>query len=206
MQQTAQKQEAVFNLDDILDSATVSKTTKDKSKVPVITVDDKVKELVTEVRRLKAELDSAESMFKLREKELLDLVIPERERLCLNMGYVSSVKVPSVDNLSVRISWKDQYTKIGLETVPMIEGIIKDRFQQFFTTDMTITVKNNSQSALNELIQAIGPARFREFFEVQKIIKPSPRYTTEFFTAFNEEERQQLSLVVHQYKPAISTK
>lgn len=152
MQQSA-KQQPAFSLDDILNSATVSKSTKEKSKVPVLPVGDNVKKLVTEIRRLKAEYDDAKSMFELKEKELLDLVIPEREKLCLQQGYVSSIKIPSSDNLSVRISWKDQYTKIGLETVPMLEGIIKDRFQQFFTTDMVITVKNNSESALNELIQ-----------------------------------------------------
>ena len=195
----ATKKKEVFDLNSILSTASVSKDKKAASKVPVLSVPKETEALVTEIRGLKDEIDSLKSMFELKEAEL-------REKLCMS-GYVSSVKIPDSENLSVLLSWKDAYTKIAMDATAMIQDIVGDeKYPQFFQPDMTITVKDVSEGALTELIKAVGADRFAEYFEVDRSLKPTSRYTTEYFVAFTGEQREKLSQYVRQYKPALKTK
>ncbi len=202
----ATKKKEAFDLNSILSTASVSKDKKATSKVPVLSVPKETEALVTEIRQIKEELDSLKSIFELKEAELIKTIAPLREKLCMS-GYVSSVKIPDSENLSVLLSWKDAYTKIAMDATAMIQDIVGDeKYPQFFQPDMTITVKDVSEGALTELIEAVGADRFAEYFEVERSLKPTSRYTTEYFIAFTGEQREKLSHYVRQYKPALKTK
>jgi hypothetical protein len=191
------------DLNSILAGATVPKEKSGKSGAPVLDVPKDVKELVTQIRNVKAELDSAKSMFETLEAELVAKVSPLREKLC-SKGYVSAVKVPGAKGEGVSLSFSSRYSKTSLDNADTIEGIIGgERFLEFFTTGMNIVVKDVSEKSLLELIELVGEEKFARFFNVERWITPVERYTTEFFNTFTQEERLLLSNIVRQHKPSV---
>jgi hypothetical protein len=203
---TKKKSEGI-DLNAILSGAAVTKDSKSKSIVPEISVSQETRELATTVRGLKEELDSIKSMFELKEQELITAITPEREKYCLSHGYISSIKIADTNKLYCSLSWKDAYTKIDIANQEAIQEIVgAERYPQFFETKMEITVKDISEASLTELIQLVGPEKFARFFAVERNIKPTSRYTTEFFTAFRADQRFQLSPYIKQYKPALRVK
>lgn len=197
-----------FDINAILGGAAKPQESKSGSKTPVLTVGDDVKEIATKLRTVKGELDSAEAQFELLKSELVEKVTGARAELC-KTGYHSTVRVPDAQGLSVSVTWSGSYSKVGIEKKDAIEGVVGERFEEFFSLVNEIKVRPEAcgnQEMLTELIAAIGPERFAQFFEVSRTIKPTERYTTEFFTAFDEEQRTALSQVVKQYSPSIKTK
>ncbi|MFH1564056.1 MAG: hypothetical protein ABIF11_11680 [Nitrospirota bacterium] len=193
-----------INVMDVLNQATVKPETKGKSKVPILTVNEDTMQLAGEIRDLKAQIDSLKSQFETKEAEILAQVTPERERLC-KLDYQSSIKVPDLNGMTILISWKDQYTKIPIDTEQNIKQIIDGKYQDYFEPEMQITVKKEAltEDALKELITKIGVSEFSKFFDVERWIKPTSRYTREQFAVFTPEQRQALTMYVKQYKPAI---
>lgn len=200
---TAKKNVKDFNLEDVLNTATAVKESKSKSKVPALTVSAEIKTKATKIREVKEELNSLESMYEILSTELIETISPLRENLC-KQGYVSSVRVPDAKGLSLGISWADKYSKIPAENEKALRSIAGDRFDEYFMTEMVITVKDISEEGLTEIIKSIGPERFSQFFAVEKTFKPNTRFTQKQFTAFNLDQRRQLSQAgVRQYKPSI---
>jgi hypothetical protein len=203
---TAKKNVKVVDLDSVLGSAESKEAKASKSKVPVLKVDGKTQTTVTRLRKLKEEMDSLQSEFDMLKGELVGVAAPLRAELCAS-GYVSSVRVPGTDGLSVSVSWSNAYSKIPLGSGPEIEAVVgEERFGSFFFQDMEIKVKDISEESLMELVEAVGPERFARFFEVKRWLKPNERYTTEFFTAFTPEERESLAPMVRQYSPSVGAK
>jgi hypothetical protein len=194
-----------FDVSAILATATEAKTPKSKSKVPLLDVGPETQQLATEIRELRDEIESLTSICKTKESGLLNHIEGEREHVC-KMGYSASIKVPDTTGHSLTISYRDQYSKVDMTNAATIKGIVGDRYEDYFTTGLEITVKDVTDAALKELIALVGPEKFARFFSVERWIKPTPRYTTEFFTAFSTEERERLSQVVRQYTPSIKTK
>ena len=195
-----------FSLDDILSSAAApSKDPKSKSKVPVLSVGPEIKGLVTRIRQVKAELDSAESMFDALSAELVTGISTLRAALC-KREYQSAVKVPGEDGQSVGVSWSHKYSKIPYENAAALKEIVGDEFPNYFTTKTAIAVKDVDEAKLRELIQFVGPERFAEFFSVERVLAPTERYTHEFHTAFSDGARERLAQVVKQNKPSIKAR
>jgi len=202
------KAEEDFDLADILATATEPKKGKtSKSKVPVLTVSNEIKTKATRIREVKEELDSLESMYETLSAEVIESVSPLREALCRQQGYQSSVRIPDTKGLSIGVSWADKYSKISAENEKELREIAADKFDEYFTKDMVITVKDISEESLKEIVKAVGPERFAQFFAVEKTFKPNTRFTHEQFTAFTHEQRQRfLQAGVKQNKPSIKVK
>lgn len=201
----ARKQEPVFDVNSIIAGAAKPKTNGSKSKVPEVSVPPETQELMLEVRKIKEEIESLESIFSMKEAQLIEQVSPLREDLCLQ-GYVSSIKIPDTENQLSTLSWKDAYSKVDIGNAETLSNIVGSKYPEYFATQLDITVRDTSEASLSELIQLVGPEQFAKFFEVERNIKPTPRYTTEFFTAFKPEERTALKSIVRQYKPALKVK
>lgn len=197
----AKKKEA-FDVNSIIAGAAKPKTNGSKSKVPEVPVPPETQELLTEVRKLQEEIKSLKNICEMKEAQLIERVAPIREDLCLQ-GYVSSIKMADTENRFSTLSWKDAYSKVDVGNSESLAQIVGSKYPEFFTTALNITVKDTSEDALQELISLVGPEQFARFFEVERNIKPTPRYTTEFFTAFKPEERTALRQIVIQYKPAL---
>ncbi len=202
------KTQAGFSLTDVLASATVvKKDAKSKSKVPVLTVSDGIKAQAARIREIKEQLDSLETEYETVSAEVIQAVSPLREALCKQQGYLSSVRVPDSKGLSIGISWADKYCKISPENEDAIREIAGERFDDYFTTELVVTVKDISEESLTEIIKAVGPERFAQFFAVEKSLKPTSRFTQEQFTALSDEERKQfLQSGVKPFKPSIKVK
>ena len=195
-----------FTVADVLSTAAKPVEPKSKSKVPVLDVPQEVKELAAKIREVKAALDSADAEFELRKQEIIDAVAPLRAGLCKS-GYVSSVRIPDVNGLSVSLTWGHKYTKVGMDKRDAIVGIVGDDFEDLFETKTEIKVKEGAgEDKLRELIEAVGPERFREFFDVTQVLAPTARYTDGFFTSFTDEQRAELAKLVVPYKPSIGVK
>jgi hypothetical protein len=195
-----------FSVADVLSTATKPAEPKSKSKVPVLEVGEQVRELAAKIREVKAALDSADAEFELRKQEIIDAVAPLRAELCRS-GYVSSVRIPDTNGLSVSLTWGHKYTKVGMDKKDAIAGIVGDDFEDLFETKTEIKVKDGAgEDKLRELIEAVGPERFREFFDVTQVLAPTPRYTDGFFTSFTDEQRAGLEKLVVPYKPSIGVK
>jgi hypothetical protein len=200
------KAEEGFDLADVLSSATAPKESKSKSKVPLLTVSEDVKKNAAKIREVKEELDSLESMYENLSAELIEKVSPLRENLC-RQGYVSSVRIPDNKGLSVSLSWADKYSKINAANEKELKEIAGDRFDDYFAKDLVITVKDISEESLKEIVKAVGPERFSQFFTVEKSFKPNSRFNQEQFTAFTPEQRQRLLQAgVKQNKPSVKVK
>ena len=195
-----------FSVADVLSTASKPVESKSKSKVPVLEVEEQVKELAAKIREVKAALDGADAEFELRKQEIIDAVAPMRAELCRS-GYVSSVRIPDTNGLSVSLTWGHKYTKVGMDKRDAIIGIVGDDFEDLFETKTEIKVKDGAgEDKLRELIEAVGPERFREFFDVTQVLAPTPRYTDGFFTSFTDEQRAGLEKLVVPYKPSIGVK
>ncbi len=200
-------EEGGFDLNAVLAGATAPKASKSKkSAVPVLVVGDDVKKLVTRVREVKEELDSAESMYETLGAELIAKVAPLREDLC-RKAYQSSVRIPDAKGLSVGISWADKYCAIPSENEEALRAIAGDAYDDYFTGSIEVSVRDISEESLTELVKAVGPERFARFFSVTKTIKPATRFTQEQFNVFTPEQRQQFIISgVKQFKPSIKVK
>ncbi|MDP2167966.1 MAG: hypothetical protein Q8J64_06520 [Thermodesulfovibrionales bacterium] len=140
-----------FSVTDVLATASAPAKKESGSKAPVLMVGEDVKKLASKVRELKAELDSIEAMYEARAAELIEKVASQREALCKS-GYVSAVRVPDSGGLSVGVSWSSNYSKVGMENADTLKGIAGKGFEDYFTTEMSISVKDVSEDALSELI------------------------------------------------------
>lgn len=201
------KTDEAFDLDHVLAGAQAApKDAKGKSKVPVLSVSPELKAQAAKLREVKEELDSLESQYETLSAEMIEKVSPLRESLC-RQGYVSSVRVPDTKGMSIGISWADKYTKIPAENEAALRKVAGDRFSDFFVPDLVVTVKDISPESLTEIVKAIGPERFAQFFAVEKSFKPNSRFTQEQFTAFTPEQRQQMAQAgVKQFKASIKVK
>jgi hypothetical protein len=201
-----QEEKQGFSIDDILSTATQPKEAKSSSKVPVLTVGKDVQQKLARLREIKEQLDSLESEWDLLSAETTAQVEPMRADIIKRLGYTSSVKALDANGLAVTLSWSTKYSAVDLSNVAGIEAIIGDRVQEYFTKEKKITVKDVTDDELRDLIQAVGPEQFAQFFSVERWLSPTKRYTEEFYTAFNEKERAALAPIVRQYKPSVKVK
>lgn len=199
------KDEEGFNLDDVLAGATAPKVSKSsKSNVPVLTVSKDLQAKAARIREVKNQLDSLESQYETLAAELVEGASPLRESLCVKQGYASAVRLPDGKGLSIGISWSDKYSKISAENEKALRSIAGDKFDGFFKADMVVTVRDISEESLKEIVKAVGPERFAQFFTVEKTFKPTTRFTQEAFTVFTPEQRRKfMETGVKQNKPSV---
>ena len=204
----AAKKQSGFSLDDVLASATVKKEAKSSSKVPVLDVPESVKATASRLRQLKEIIENATTEFDSLSADMVEAIEPMRAELITRQGFLSSVKVPDAAGMLVGVSWSSNYSKVPLDAAAsIIEAIGDERTETFFSNELVITVKKDvSQDGLKDLIASVGPERFAQFFDVERWLKPTKRYTEEWYSAFTEEERAALSPIVRQYEPSIKVR
>lgn len=201
----AKKIQKEVDINSILSSA-VKGETKTKSTIPVVGTSETVAKNVDKIRELKEQLDSIQTMLDLKTAELVESVKKDREILC-RQNYTSSIKVAGTKGTTVTLTWKDAYSKIGTENELTLRGIVSEKYDDLFMKKTKIEVKDEiSEEKLSDLIKAVGPEKFKEYFSVEQHITPKSRYTTEYFVILSKEQRDKLETVVKQYKPSLKTK
>lgn len=193
-----------INLDDVFSKAT--KKEKSKTNVVEIPAPDDIKQKVSKFRDITSQIESLTSESKIIAQEISDFVIPEREKLIEKNGYFTSARLFSSSGDSITISFPNKYSKIPLEDYENLQEILHDRTSDFFRKKINISVKEDiSEELLQELVTKIGPERFAEFFEVQRWVEPTSRYSTERHL-IPKEQREKLDLFVKSSAPVFKTK
>lgn len=195
-----------FSVNSVLKSAQKSGDSKKKSAAPLLTVTDYVKKIAAEILSLKTEVEDLSSTLDLKNAELIGKVRPLRNTYIKDHEFVSSVKVPTTDGMSLTIVFSGNYVKCGPENEESIINLIgQDRYNNYFNVTNTIKVKSDlSNEKLEELIKKVGATKFAEYFEVDTNIKPNERFQKEQLFNFTEDEIDELELVgVKAYKPSI---
>lgn len=196
-------EQAQFDINSVLAGAETKKE-KSNSKIPVLKAEQDLKELASKYRELQEQITSLKSEQEIVASELIAKAEIERERLC-NGNYYASVKIPDTNGLSLTLSWKHQYSKIALEKQIAIEDILNTNIDGYLELQMEIKVKDNSENSLRELISLVGVEKFAHFFEVERWLYPTENYTRNFFS-FSPEQREKLTEIIKQYKPAIKVR
>jgi hypothetical protein len=194
-----------FSLDDILASAQTAKQPKSSSKTSVADVPKEVQAKAARIREISEQLDSLKTEFESLSAELVDDLEPVREAYIRRNGYTSTLKVPDGKGLSVSVGWSSMYSKVTLDKTDQLTLIVGDELADYFTKEMEIKVKDVSEESLRDLIQSVGQERFAQFFDVDRWLKPTKRYTEDFYR-FEPEQREQLRGLVRQYKASIKAK
>ena len=195
-----------FSVNSVLKSAQKTTDSKKKSSAPLLTVTDYVKKVAQEIKDLKVDIENQTSILDLKGAELISKVKPLRDKYIKEKEYVSSVKVPTIDETCLTVVFASNYINCGPENEDSIVNLIgKDRYENYFNVTNTIKVKSDlSNEMLEELIKKVGPSKFAEYFDVTTNIKPNERFQKEQLFNFTEDELDELELVgVKAYKPSI---
>jgi hypothetical protein len=194
------KEEITMTLDDVLKNAEVKKENgKSKSKVIVLNVDDSIQQSVALYRTLDEQAKSLKTQQKVVKDAIIEKILPIREELMNKQGYQSSVRVPSIDGKSVTAVWSHSYSDIPMELKSQLEELVDD-YSKYFATTTEIRVKDCSNETVGRLIELVGAERFGEFFEVDRNIVPTERYTEEFHKL---ENRELLTTLIKQREPSL---
>ncbi len=197
------KKEKEINIDEVLGQAQKKETPK--SKVPILEVSDEVKAQATKIRFLKENIEGLQSELDLVGAEFIEAITPIRTEIMAFNGYISSVKIPDTEGKSITVSWIDNYTKIPFEHKENLQNILGDLYDGYIKTELTIKVKTVDEASLKELIRIVGVDNFSRFFEVERSLKPSTKFTQEQHT-LPKTVKDNLAGYIKQYKPALKTK
>jgi hypothetical protein len=192
--------------------------TESKSKTPTLPVNDEIKQLAQEVKDAKNEADSAMTIFDMKSAELIAKMSPMRQDLC-RKEYLSAVRVPTMDNLSVTIVWSGNYIKIKPESEPMLINVVGEKYTDYFKSKFVIQAADKSDEELYKLFEwlggdaedeenriAIGQERFAQFFQVDEVIRPTERFVREHILMDNATREELAAAGVRQYKPAVKSR
>jgi hypothetical protein len=195
--------EPEIDINTLLDKASVPVEAgkSSKSSVPMITVSKEIQELASKVRRYKEEMDSAESMYEEKAEELRLAITPLRDSLC-RVNFTSSVKFFDSQKKAVSLSWSNKYSTPDFSNASGIMELVGEKFKTFFEQLMTITVRNVSETGLQELVKLVGPENFARLFEVKRTLKATEAFHTTQFT-LSEGIRSKLSAWFKQNRPSV---
>lgn len=190
-----------FNLESILGSAEKEKKTKSKVQEVNLSLEHKVK--VDKMIELKTNITNNETELDLLFQEILSILEKERNNLIAKNGYFSSIKVSGTNGGNIIVSWKDKYSKIPIQNYDDLKALFDGNLDSYFAKKMTITVKQEiSENDLIELISLIGAERFAKYFEVERWIEPTSKFTYEKHL-LDENIKNKVELIVKQHKPSL---
>lgn len=189
---------------DVLRKAATKKSTKPSTDMVEIPVTPGL------LAKHKLKYDAAKAAkadLELSEEELLNEVTPVYvERL--RDSYLTSARISEGDT-EATVSWKDAYSKIPIDKIDEIKGLVGEKYDEFFKEVNEIVVKDDVASnpnLLEELIKAVGPDTFSKYFDVGQHVKPTTRFTEERHRTLSPEVNTQLDVTVRQYKPSVRIK
>jgi hypothetical protein len=219
MNTAEQLQPRVGGLKSVLRTAQKPETTTAKSKTPTLQVGQEIKELAKEIADLKKQMDSAETKFKQRSQELIDFCIPQRIELC-KKEYLSTIRIPTADDLSVTITWSGNYIKIPPSAEQMLINILgESAYSEYFKSKFVIQATDKTDDELMRLFQwlspddgdteeglAIGQERFTQFFAVDEVIRPTERFIRDHVLMTPAKKEELLMAGVKQYQPSVKSR
>lgn len=190
-------------------------TEEKKGKTPVIQPSDDVKKLAQQIYDNKRKVDDAQSAVERDTALLIEAIKPIRKGIC-QKEYVSSLRVPCLNEHSVLVTWSNNYSKIATDQEEALIKIVGDKYEHYFKSKFVISAIDLSDAELYELFGylspdggeseeglKIGQDRFFKFFKVVEQIKPTERFTHEAVLMPDEVVEDLKAAGVKQYSPAV---
>lgn len=180
--------------------------TEKKSTIPILQVDEDTQKLAGQIREAKEQAEAASTLVKLRTDELLSIIAPKRQELCLR-NYVSSLKIPTTENLLLTLTWTHHYSKIKPSSEGEIVRVLgQEKYSKYFSSRYVIQAKSDlTDSELEDLVATMGD-KFEKYFEVDEQLKPSEEFTRQL-PVFDELTRTALIQAgVNQFRPSVKTR
>ncbi len=203
MEQTAKKK---FDINAVLDKS--KKTDKKESSVQAMSVDTDTQATAEELALYIKELKNAEAGKATAIDNLLAVILPVRAGMIRQFGYGSSFKIGLSTGKDLIASWKHQYSKIPTEADELLRKEFDADMEFYFIEKMAISVKQEAmtdQHLENMMTGKLTPEDFPNYFEVQRWLVPTERYTHEY-VRFSEERKLVCDRVIKQYAPAFKVK
>ena len=218
MEATAKKIEKAGSLKDIMRSANKPTPASSKSKIPVVSADDEMRELAQEVLDLKTQIESLTTELERAGKTLIDKAFPIRQELC-KKEFTTSVKIPTRTNNLVVLVWSGNYSKIKPENESVLIDILGEDYTELFKSKFVISAEDKTDAELYELFAWLSPdggkteeglkmgqERFARFFTVEEVIKPTENFIRKH-VLMSDELREKLEMAgVKQYKASVKTR
>lgn len=191
MQTNTAEKIAPQGLKSILRSAQKPEPATAKGKTPVLDVSSEIRELATQASQYKKDLDTADAKFKEVSKRLTDLVNPLRLELA-KREYTPTVRVPTLDGLSVTITWSGNFYKITPDSESQIIKIVGEQaYPEYFKSKFVISATDKTNEEIYKLFGwlapddseqglSIGQERFQEWFTVDEVIRPTERFVHDY--------------------------
>lgn len=182
-----------------------SKSSKKKSDHPVLAL--KQQPLIKEWLKAEQEEKKAKADKSRIGKSLVELAEPRRIDLSRSSGKnQTSVILDGV----LRMTVKNQYSKIKVEDYEDLKETFGDRVSEFFTRHQEVKVKDNvmkDPKALKKLMDLIGAKNFNEYFEVSDhYLKPTAVFDDLYNTSEDIYKKSQSLVqegVISRYSPTL---
>lgn len=167
------------NLDDILASATTTKSAKDKSKALEIAVSE-----AKIIKKVDTWLDSSKQVDLHKAKMVSsqdDILEFARKHHTEHVGSTQAIPatvklVIPTGSLSIDLA-KNQYGKIQRgPSEPALKEIFGENFGKCFVSQLSIKLTDaalSEKGILETLIKAVGADNFKKYFEVEQLLKPT---------------------------------
>lgn len=189
-----------MTLNDVLKTAEVKKNGNGKTKIPIIDVPDKVAITASRIKELKAEMDSLKAEYGIVEEEFLAEVGKNKEMFMKDFGWVPSVKIRDYQGGYVTVVWSHAYSKIPTDYEETLKENVPN-YDNYFKEKTTIKVKDVTENTLTELINLVGAENFARFFEVERWIEPTEKFTEDSWKM--KEAMSNLTGIIMQKKPSV---
>jgi len=192
-----------MTINDVLKTAEIKKTNGNgKSKILMLKVSDEVAISASRLRELKTELDSIKAEYGMVEEDFLSEVIKAKEILMKDVGWIPTVKVPDTTGGSVTVIWSHSYSKIPIDNEELLKENVPN-YDNYFEQKTEIKVKDVTENTLSELINLVGAENFSRFFEVERWISPTEKFTED---SWKIPSMDNLTGIIKQKKPSVRVK
>lgn len=197
---------APFTAASLLASMAAAAPTKGgKSATPAVSLPE-LESTIDRWAEAKSQRDRFEAIMADAEAQIIAEGTRARLEACRRAGKVeSSVRI----NGRVTMTQKCQYSAVPMEAAGRLDEAFGHSRAVYFTvaTDAKLTdAAVNDAGLLEDIMKAIGPARFAQAFQVKQVFKPSEAFHTDY-TLRPEIEARAAELVQDQtikpYKPSL---
>ncbi len=154
----------------------------------------------------KAQRDTAEAIMTSEEDQIISTAAPMRLEACRRAGRVeSTAKI----NGAISMTQKCQYTKISAEHADTLDQVFGDARPRYFTERLSIALTDEAaadEQVLSDLVEALGPDRFRQVFKVARWLEPTESFHSDYTLRADvqEQARELVSAeIVKPYKPSL---
>lgn len=215
------------SLDDALGKAE-KKTSKTKSKVPVLDVDEDTRKLIASFRENVAKEDSIHSEVANQKDDIKGRITPIWESMSKH-GFLSSVRVPDINGDTITLHFKHKYSDIPVENQETLQETFGDNYDNMIERKLSVSVAITTEDALSDLILTLGYGYatinriqvadedeawelgqevFSKTMEVKRALYPTQNYTNSFVNLDQDTRTRLYGIIGKDGMPqiAISTK